>query len=106
MLLILVLEKDGVAIQFDYQVNLGWAKELIGDSVTIMGNLNYNKLVDANLNEMFEDCTRSIYTAGPGGGYWLAFGCEIPREIPYKNIQTMVRSAKTVGRYPIQVPEN
>ncbi|MFB0563815.1 MAG: uroporphyrinogen decarboxylase family protein [Candidatus Lokiarchaeia archaeon] len=94
----------GGAIQFDYQVDLAWAKKLIGDTVTIMGNLNYNKLINATPDEMYADCADSIYAAGPGGGYWLAFGCEIPRDMPYKNIQMMVRAAKSAGRYPIQKP--
>nr|MDO8076376.1 uroporphyrinogen decarboxylase family protein [Candidatus Freyarchaeota archaeon] len=76
--------------------------KLIGDTVTIMGNLNYNKLVNATPDEMYAACADAIRTAGPGGGYWLAFGCEIPREMPYKNIQAMVRAAKSVGKYPIQ----
>ncbi|MEX2703937.1 MAG: uroporphyrinogen decarboxylase family protein [Candidatus Freyrarchaeum guaymaensis] len=92
----------GGAIQFDYQVDLAWAKKLIGDTVTIMGNLNYNKLVNATPDEMYAACADAIRTAGSGGGYWLAFGCEIPREMPYKNIQAMVRAAKSVGKYPIQ----
>jgi uroporphyrinogen decarboxylase len=92
----------GGAIQFDYQVDLAWAKKLIGDKVTIMGNLNYNKLINANPKQMFDDCAKHIEIAGEGGGYWLAFGCEIPRDMPPENIRAMMRAAKTVGKYPIQ----
>jgi uroporphyrinogen decarboxylase len=89
----------GGAIQFDYQVELSWAKDLIGKEVTIMGNLNYNKLLTANTNDVYKDCCERIKIAGKDGGYWLAFGCEMPP----KHIRAMLRATKTIGRYPIQV---
>lgn len=91
----------GGAIQFDYQVDLAWAKKLIGDKVTIMGNLNYNKLVKSSPEEVYNDCSNRIKIAGKDGGYWLAFGCEIPRDMPPENIRAMLRAAKTIGKYPI-----
>jgi len=92
----------GGAIQFDYQVDLAWAKKILSNEVTIMGNLNYNKLTNVNAIGVYEDCESHIKIAAKGGGYWLAFGCEIPRELPIENMRTIMRAAKTVGRYPIQ----
>lgn len=89
----------GGAIQFDYQVDLKWAKELIGDKVTIMGNLNYNKLLNAPPKKVYESCAEHINIAKKNGGYWLAFGCEIPRDMPVENMRSMIRAAKTVGKY-------
>ena len=93
----------GGAIQFDYQVDLKWAKELLHDKVTIMGNLDYNKLTNADPKAVFENCTQHIKTAGKGGGYWLAFGCEIPRELPLENMRAIMRAAKISGRYPLNL---
>ena len=90
------------AIQFDYQVDLTWAKNLLEDKVTIMGNLNYNHLTKADSREVFLTCSKSINSAAKGGGYWLAFGCEIPRELPVDNMRTIMRAARTIGKYPIQ----
>jgi len=92
----------GGAIQFDYQVDLAWAKELIGDKVTIMGNLNYNKHINSSPKQVFDDCAKHIKIAGEDGGYWLAFGCEIPRDLPPDNIRAVLRATRTVGKYPIQ----
>ncbi len=92
----------GGAIQFDYQVDLNWAKQLIGDKVTIMGNLNYNALVEGSIEKSYESAASAIKTAGKGGGFWLAFGCEIPRDLPINNMRSILRAAKTVGKYPIQ----
>jgi uroporphyrinogen decarboxylase len=91
----------GGAIQFDYQVDLAWAKKEIGKDVTIMGNLNYNKLINAAPSQMYEDCAEHIKVAAEGGGYWLAFGCEIPRDLPPENIRALLRATKKVGKYPI-----
>jgi len=84
----------GGAIQFDYQVDLQWAKNLIGDKVTIMGNLDYNKLTYSNPNQVYEDCFKHISIASQGGGYWLAFGCEIPKELPLNNMRAIMRATK------------
>ena len=92
----------GGAIQFDYQVDLEWAKKLIGDAVTIMGNLNYNKLLTASSQQVYEDCAAHIKIAAEGGGYWLAFGCEIPCDLPIENLRAILRATKTVGKYPIK----
>ncbi|MFX0187934.1 MAG: uroporphyrinogen decarboxylase family protein [Candidatus Hodarchaeota archaeon] len=92
----------GGAIQFDYQVDLAWAKKLIGNEVTIMGNLDYNQLMTASPKQVYDDCSDHIKIAAEGGGYWLAFGCEIPRDLPPEHIRTIIRATKTVGKYPIQ----
>ncbi|NVM44775.1 MAG: cobalamin B12-binding domain-containing protein [Candidatus Lokiarchaeota archaeon] len=92
----------GGAIQFDYQVDLAWAKELLRGEVTIMGNLDYNKLTEADPKQVSDNCTKKLKIAAEGGGYWLAFGCEIPRELPIDNMKAILRTLKTSGKYPIQ----
>ncbi|NVM16509.1 MAG: cobalamin B12-binding domain-containing protein [Candidatus Lokiarchaeota archaeon] len=92
----------GGAIQFDYQVDLAWAKELLRGEVTIMGNLDYNKLTLADPKQVSDDCDKKLKIAAEGGGYWLAFGCEIPRELPIDNMKAILRTLKTSGKYPIQ----
>ena len=92
----------GGAIQFDYQVDLVKAKELLRGEVTIMGNLNYNKHTVADTKQVSDDCVKKLRIAAEGGGYWLAFGCEIPRELPVNNMKAIMRTLKTSGKYPIQ----
>ncbi len=92
----------GGAIQFDYQVDLAWAKNVLANKVTIMGNLNYNKLTNSDTQGVYEDCREHIKIAAKGGGFWLAFGCEIPRELPIENMRTIMRAVKTIGKYPIK----
>lgn len=92
----------GGAIQFDYQVNLAKAKEQIGDTVTIMGNLDCNRLLHmGSAKDVEKACKKAIEQAGPGGGFWLSGGCEMPRDMPYENMRAMLRAIKKYGRYPI-----
>jgi len=44
----------------------------------------------------------SLPDADKGGGYWLAFGCEIPRDLPLENLRAILRASKTAGKYPIK----
>lgn len=90
------------AIQFDYQVRLPWAKKLIGDKITIMGNLDCNRVLHLGTPQGVEDaCRKAIEAAGPGGGYWLSGGCEIPRDMPDENMHAMLRATEKYGTYPI-----
>jgi uroporphyrinogen decarboxylase len=97
----------GGAIQFDYQVNLKWAKELIGDKMTFMGNLDCNRVLHLGSKEdVMEACRQAIRDGAPGGGFWLSGGCEIPRDMPYENMDAMLKAIKEYGRYPIVVKED
>lgn len=96
------LVNPGGAIQFDYQVPLKWAKDLIGKNITLMGNLDCNRLLHlGSPQEVEEACREAILAAGPGGGFFLSGGCEIPRDMPYENMQAMYRACVNYGTYPL-----
>ncbi|UCD58211.1 MAG: cobalamin-dependent protein, partial [Candidatus Hydrogenedentota bacterium] len=85
----------GGAIQFDYQVNLAKAKQQIGDDITIMGNLDCNRLLHlGSVKDVEKACRKAIEHAGPGGGFWLSGGCEIPRDMPFDNMKAMLGAIK------------
>jgi len=97
------ITNPGGAIQFDYQVKLPWAKRLIGDRITIMGNLDCNRLLHLGTpQDVEESCRKAIEAAGKGGGYWLSGGCEIPRDMPDENMHAMLRAVEKYGTYPIK----
>ncbi len=90
------------AIQFDYQVPLKWAKDLVGKEITLMGNLDCNRLLHLGTpQEVEESCRRAILAAGQGGGFLLSGGCEIPRDMPYANMQAMQKACVKYGTYPL-----
>jgi uroporphyrinogen-III decarboxylase len=67
-----------------------------------VGNLNYHKHTIADPKQVSDDCAKKLKIAAEGGGYWLAFGCEIPRELSVDNMKAIMRTLKTSGKYPIQ----
>ncbi len=92
----------GGAIQFDYQVNLAKAKKQIGERITIMGNLDCNRVLHLGSKpDVLRTCRKAIDDAAAGGGYWLSGGCEIPRDMPYDNMDAMFQAVDTFGRYPL-----
>ena len=94
----------GGVIQINYNVDLAWAKSLIGDKIAIMGNLDGNRVLAAGSEEDIEKaCIRAVKEAGKGGGYMLSAGCEIPRDTPNQNMAMMMKVVKTFGKYPIRV---
>jgi uroporphyrinogen decarboxylase len=97
----------GGAIQFDYQVNLARAKKQIGKKITIMGNLDCNRLLHlGSENDVERACKRAIEQAAAGGGFWLSGGCEIPRDMPYSNMRAMLGAIKKYGRYPMTLKKS
>lgn len=100
------LANPGGAIQFDYQVPLGWAKKLVGKEITLMGNLDCNRLLHlGSSREVEEACREAIRLAGSGGGFLLSGGCEIPRDMPYENMQAMQRACIKYGTYPLNLKD-
>jgi uroporphyrinogen decarboxylase len=62
---------DGVhALEPTAGVELAKAKEMIGDRLCLLGNVDVTHiLVDASKDEVFEAIRKSIEDAGAGGGY-------------------------------------
>lgn len=84
-------------------MTLSEAKELVGDRMCIMGNLDItHTLVDATREEVFEAVRRSIADAGRGGGYILAPDHSHP-DISVQRLRWMVEAAEEYGRYPLEV---
>jgi len=77
------------------------AKEMVGDRMCLMGNLDITHiLVDATREEVFEAVRQSIADAGRGGGYILAPDHSHPG-ISVERLRWMVEAAKEYGRYPL-----
>ena len=68
-----------------------------------MGNFDSNLVLAMGSVEQVEKATiKAIKTAGKGGGYWVSAGCEIQRATPAENMQAIMRTVKTHGRYPLE----
>ena len=93
---------DGVhPIEPTAGMTLTEAKELVGDRMCVMGNLDITHiLVDATREEVFEAVRQCIADAGRGGGYILAPDHSHPG-ISAERLRWMVEAAKEYGNYPL-----
>lgn len=79
-------------------VDMARAKEVVGKSNCIAGNLPASIVCTGTPGDVKEGCRRLIETCAPGGGYILAGGASIDEGDP-DNLRAMMDAAKEYGRY-------
>jgi len=81
-------------VEIDHAVDLGVAKERIGERVGLVGNVDtVTELLQGTPATVRASAQRCIDQAGRGGGFLLGSGCIVPRYTPVENVQEMVRVA-------------
>ena len=88
----------GTNIFFCGDVDLRKAKLLIGNDVTLMGNLDPLKLIrDGTKDEVFKESLKRLSAASKNGGFFLSCGglAGPPGSTPWENISAMMQAAKT-----------
>ncbi len=91
------LPRGAAAWYFD-QTDIFKAKEVLGDTACIMGNVPTSLMMTGTPQEVKEHCKRLIEGCGKGGGYVLAGGANIDRGNP-DNLRAMMAAAKEYGVY-------
>jgi uroporphyrinogen decarboxylase len=82
-------------LELDAKVSLKTAKERVGARVCLMGNLNPVEVLWRGTTETVGDAARqAIADAGPGGGFILGSGCEVPVAAPPENLHAMIQAAR------------
>jgi len=85
-------------VELDYPVDMKAAKEEIGKSVCIEGNIDpVSTLLHGRPEDVEAEAEKCISMAGRDGGFILSSGCEVPLDTPAENIIAMV-SASRRGR--------
>lgn len=88
---------------FDHKTDMTTAKKVIGDRVTLCGNVDPARMFLGKPEEIVElskDCMR---IAGPGGGFLLMPGCDTAKMTPRENYSAMCEAAVKYGKYPIRL---
>jgi len=76
------------------------AKELIGNSITLSGNLDQvDFLKKAALEEIEEEVTRIMHIGKQGGRYIFAASDFLEKGTPLENVKKVIEVAKREGRY-------
>jgi uroporphyrinogen decarboxylase len=82
-------------LELDHKVSLKTAKELIGNRVCLMGNLDPVEMLWRGTPEMvLRAAQQAIADAGSGGGFILGSGCEVPVAAPEENLKAMIAARK------------
>jgi uroporphyrinogen decarboxylase len=91
-------------IEIDQKVDLKKAKELVGDRVTLLGNLDPTGVIFLGTPETIKETSKDcIMRAGKGGGFILSSGCDVPMRTRFRNIDAMVDAAEKYGKYPLSL---
>lgn len=93
---------DGVhALEPTAGVELAKAKEMVGDRLCLLGNMDITHiLVDASREEVFEAVRRSIEAAGRGGGYIVA-PTNSHQGMSVQRLRWMLEAVDEFGHYPL-----
>ncbi len=86
-------------LEVDAQVDLADIRKKYGNSIGIRGNVSPSLLLMGQPHEVEGTCRIAIEAAASDGGFILGSGCELPKNTPYDNLETMVRAAEKFGKY-------
>jgi uroporphyrinogen-III decarboxylase len=89
----------GKAVYAFERTDLFKAKEILGDTVCIRGNVPPSLLIMGSAQEVRAYCKKLIRVVGKGGGFLLDGASGIPDETKPENLKAMEETTKEVGLY-------
>jgi hypothetical protein len=81
------------------KTNMKKAKEVLGDSVCLFGNVPSAMLCYGMPDEVDAYCRRLIEDCAPGGGFVLSTECETPWDANPENVRAIIGAANKYGWY-------
>jgi len=79
----------------DYLVDIGKAREIVGDRITLMGNVNPVELMWQGSVQDVKKASKVCFDgAGREGRYIFGAGCAMPRDAPIENLKALVEVSK------------
>jgi uroporphyrinogen decarboxylase len=95
--------RDGLRIHelqgFGYEVDLDRVTAILSGRVVLLGNVNPMLIHSGTSAEVREATRRVIEKLGPGRGFIIQDGNNIPPGSPIENINAMMEAAERYGRY-------
>ncbi len=83
-------------------MDIGKVKELYGDRIAVIGNIDCTEVLTYGTIEEVESAVKeTIAKAGVGGGYILASSNSIHPGVNPRNYRAMVEFARKYGKYPL-----
>jgi len=89
----------GKAVYAFERTDIFKAKEILGDTVCIRGNVPPSLLIMGSSQEVRDYCKRLISVVGKGGGFMMDGASGIPDETKPENLKAMEEATKEFGSY-------
>lgn len=89
------LPRGSICLELDSMTDIFLAKEILGDHLSIMGDVPATVLAIGTPEDVAAYCKKLIDGIGYNGGFVLSSGCVVPVECKMENFQTMIDTAKT-----------
>ena len=94
-------------LSIDNRVDLAYTKEMVGDQVPILGNVDPVEVLylgtTEEVDQAVKSCIQKAYDSPKG--YILASGCDLNGKVPLENIDQFMASARKYGKWPLD-PKN
>ena len=90
-------------VSIDSAVDIAVAKDLVGDKLSIMGNVSPIEILRGtpeSIEQAVIDCFRKCWD-NPRG-FTIAPGCDIPVQTSLENIDAYMSAARKCAKYPVQ----
>ncbi len=96
-----LIESGALAFHGDIQPSLKKCNEDIGKKICLIGNVHpIDVLLYGSAEDVRQTSEECIKSAGPGGGFVLAAGCDTGFDVPDENFHAMVETAQRTN-YPL-----
>jgi len=93
------LPRGTCILELDGDTDIFRAKEILGDTMCIMGDVPATLLAFGAPEEVRTYCRKLIEVVGEGGGFILSSGCSIPANAKPENVKAMRDAVDEYGRY-------
>lgn len=102
----LIAKSGALVAVLDYEADLVECKKIANGKIALMGNFNNIEMLNWNSIRTQLEVKKAINKAADGYGYVLSSqGPEIPFNVPFEVIETMVRATKEFGKYKVTASE-
>ena len=92
------IPKGKIVMDFE-KTDMKKAKEILGGTVTIYGNVPSALCVYGSPEEVDAYCKQLIDDCAEGGGFILASGCSLPANAKVENVRALTEAVESWGWY-------
>jgi uroporphyrinogen decarboxylase len=90
-------------LSLDNAVDMGMAKEKVGDRICLVGNVDPTGVMMLGDGEAVEEAVKTCFqkTFDSPCGFVLATGCDVPYDAPLENLDYFMAAGRKYGRWPL-----